>query len=97
MASIHGTVSTIFAVQISAPCSPCMNWLRLQFWDSIACWSHSLSVHDASEVPDRSKPSCSTSSVVMRMGDSAAMRSWSTSMDQSRSVSPFHCECLAFS
>ena len=27
---MSGTVCTIFAVQISAPCSPCMNWLKRQ-------------------------------------------------------------------
>ena len=74
-----------------------MNWLRLQFWLSIECWTHSLSPHFSSELPVRSNPSSPSSSVFMVIGDSRAMRSWSTSIDQSRSVSPFHIECLAFS
>ena len=95
MASIHGTVSTILAVQSSAPCSPCMNWLRLQLCCSTPHCVHSLDVHLASGVPVGSK------SMASQLGSAplanTAMASGSTSIDQSRSVSPFHCEFLAFS
>ena len=46
-----GTVSTIFAVHSSAPCSPCMNWESNQFWFSMPNFSHSLSPHVSSTVP----------------------------------------------
>ena len=96
MASIHGTVSTILAVHSSAPCSPCMNCDSDQFWVSIESWVHSLSSHFSNGVPLKSTPWRSIS--MRRMSEIAlANSSWSTSIDQSRSVSPFHCECLAFS
>ena len=72
-----------------------MNWLRLQFCCSMPHWVHSLEVHLASGVPVGSK------SMASQLGSSplanTAMASWSTSIDQSRSVWPFHCEVLAFS
>ena len=92
MASIHGTVSTIFAVQISAPCSPCMNWLRLQFWNSMPRFIHSLSPQLANGVWLRSMSPKLPSAMLSR-----ATCSWSTSVSHGRSVSPFHMETLAFS
>ena len=93
MASIHGTVSTILAVHSRAPCSPCMNWLSIQFCDSMPSCSHSFSSHFSNEVPARS------SSMALGLAAALAMTtaSWSTSVSQGRSVSPFHCEVLAFS
>src|SRR3546814_8809047 len=82
---------------MSAPCSPCRNCDRLQFWLSIWNWRHSLLVQLWSDVPLKSAPSASQPSTVGVIALSAASFSWSTSMDQSRSVSPFHCEFLAFS
>ncbi len=96
MASIHGTVSTIFAVQMRAPCSPCMNCDRRQFIDSTPSAVHSLSpkflngdsgwLWRYSNGPAEFEP-CSTLTTF----------SGSTSIDQSRSVSPFHWAVLAFS
>ncbi len=96
MASIHGTVSTILAVQMSAPCSPCMNWLRRQLMLSTPSSVHSLSPKFLS-----GDSGCSTTHwngpAAFEPCRSLMMRSGSTSIDQSRSVSPFHWEVLAFS
>jgi len=94
LASIHGTVSTILAVQTRAPCSPCMNWLSSQLLDSTPNSSHFSSVQCSIWVPDRSRL-CSMKPFWTALAATTA--SWSTSMDQSRSVSPFHWEVLAFS
>ena len=56
MASIHGTDSTILAVQIRAPCSPWRNWESVQFWLSTPKVTHSLSAHFSTGVPVRSNP-----------------------------------------
>ena len=53
--------------------------------------------HFSNEVPLKSAPSASQPSTVGVMGLWAAIFSWSTSIDQSRSVSPFHWLFLAFS
>ncbi len=95
MASIHGTVSTILAVQISAPCSPCMNCDSVQFCDSQPSSIHSLSPHLAKGVPDMSISCVNTPPLASELAITTA--SWSTSMSQGRSVSPFHWFFLAFS
>jgi hypothetical protein len=95
LASIHGTVSTILAVQSSAPCSPCMNWESIQFCDSTPTWSHSFSPHFSNGVPATSMVSGPTPPTPPALAITTA--SWSTSVSQGRSVSPFHCEVLAFS
>ena len=74
-----------------------MNWLSVQFWLSMPSWIHSLSPHFANGVPWRSIISDSAP----RPPNWAALASttsvWSTTVSHGRSVSPFHCECLAFS
>ena len=96
MASIHGTVSTILAVQSSAPCSPCMNCDSSQFWFSTPNCRNRFSSHFSSTVPAMA---ASSNLHLAGLASALAMttRSWSTSMDQSRSVWPFHCAFLAFS
>jgi hypothetical protein len=93
LASIQGTVSTILAATIMAPCSPCMNWLRLALKNSIPSWAYSFSLHAASGDPG----SCPASRVSASRGlsCSATTRSGSTSIDQSRSVTLLHCEPMA--
>ncbi len=93
MASIHGTVSTILAVQMSAPCSPCMNWLSVQFCISMPSSSHWASSQVAKQVPVRS----SSFEPPLASALAATTCSWSTSRCHGRSVSPFHCAVLAFS
>ena len=96
MASIHGTDSTILAVQTSAPCSPCMNWDSIQFWFSTPNSMHPFSSHFASTVPARAASShCIWAALASALATTTF--SWSTSMSQGRSVWPFHCAFLAFS
>ena len=94
MASIHGTDSTILAVQISAPCSPWRNWESVQFWFSTPNATHSFSLHFSSGVPEMSKP---TAWPPWAAAASITSFSWSTSVSHGRSVSPFHWAFLAFS
>ena len=47
----EGTVSVILAVQRSAPCSPCMNWLSVQRRFSTPNSSHSASPQCSTTVP----------------------------------------------
>jgi hypothetical protein len=93
LASIHGTVSTILAAVIIAPCSPCMNWLRLALKNSIPSWEYSFSLHKASGDPGSRPASRVTAS--NGLSCSATRRSGSTSIDQSRSVTLLHCEAIA--
>jgi hypothetical protein len=92
LASIHGTVSTIWAVQMSAPCSPCMNCESVQFWDWTPNSVHSLSPHFSNGVPARSmfRP------MPFWFWLSLATCSWSTSISHGRSLA-FHCDVFAFS
>jgi hypothetical protein len=98
LASIHGTVSTILAVHTSAPCSPCMNWLSVQFCDSMPNWIHSFSDHFSNGVPLMSIEASGPMPVApLAMALARTTCSWSTSVSHGRSVSPFHCDVLAFS
>ena len=97
MASIHGTVSTILAVQMRAPCSPCMNWLRVQFWLSMPSFIHCDSSHFSNGVPVTSKSARPRPSALFWSALAMTTRSWSTTVSHGRSVSPFHMETLAFS
>ena len=73
-----------------------MNCDSVQFWPSIASSTHSFSVHFAKGDPDRStaSPKNFTSSRFISLRANA---SWSTGVDQSRSVVTFHCDVFAFS
>ena len=93
MASIHGTVSTILAAVIMAPCSPCMNCERFALNISIPSCEYSFSVHVAMGEPGSVPATRATAS--SGLSCSATSRSGSTSMDQSRSVTLFHCEPMA--
>ncbi len=94
MASYHGTVSTILAVHSSAPCSPCMNWLRLQRRASMPNSTHSFSPHFSTGVP-----MYMVGSMPVPMAASSALMtaSRSTSVSHGRSVVAFHWPTLAFS
>ena len=92
MASIHGTVSTILAAVIMAPCSPCMNWLS---------WALKLSTPSAvSSLSPQfpiGEPSTSRAAAVSCMSGVllSTRPSGSTSVSQSSSVTLFHCELIA--
>ncbi len=97
MASIHGTVSTILAVHSRAPCSPCMNWLRRQFWPSMSSSFHSLGPKFRNGESGWAVASSRKRCIWGLPPISVASFSTSTSVSHGRSVSPFHCEDLAFS
>ena len=93
MASIHGTVSTILAAVIMAPCSPCMNCERLALKSSIPSCVYSFSVQVAIGEPGSVPATRATAS--SGLSCSVTSRSGSTSVDQSRSVTLFHCDPIA--
>jgi hypothetical protein len=95
LASIHGTVSTILAAVSIAPCSPCMNWLRLAFSVSTPNAVSSRSPHEAIGDPG----TCVAARASCRIGAWLwwTRASGSTSVAQSRSVTLFHCDPLALS
>ena len=69
----------------------------VHFWRSTPQASHWASSQVESTVPERSMPSEASPSTVGVSGLAAMSRSGSTSVSHGRSVSPFHCEFLAFS
>ncbi len=73
-----------------------MNWLSIQF-----CWWMPTSIHSFSPhfaIGDEWNASGRMlGSGIVICPISRASFSWSTSTDQSRSVSPFHCDVFAFS
>ena len=81
-------------VHTSAPCSPWRNCDIIHFCISMANSAHSLSPQLLTGVPGRSR---STEKRLDAALSSGPRRSRSTTVSQSRSVEPFHCEVLAFS
>ena len=73
-----------------------MNWDSSQFWFWIPNSMNRLSSHFSSTVPAMA---ASSQFIWDGLASALAMTtcSWSTSMDQSRSVEAFHCAFLAFS
>ena len=88
-------VTTILPVQSSAPCSPWRNWLIRQLnassWNCSHSFSPQLFTGEPSTWAMRSWKNVTAPDI------SRATFSGSTSIDQSRSVEPFHCDDFAFS
>ncbi len=95
MASIQGTVSTILAATIMAPCSPCMNWLSWALSDSIPRAVISFSPQLLKGEPGTSRAALATATVLVGAAEVASKRSGSTSVAQSRSVTELHWESMA--
>ena len=75
-----------------------MNWLSVQFWDSTPILIHSSGPNFANGVPAMASGATPTARPPMFcMALLTTTASWSTSVSHGRSVSPFHCERLAFS
>ena len=76
-----------------APCSPCMNWLRLAVRNSTPICVNSFSDHDA--IADPGTAAAARTSRITGVSWLATSASGSTGVSQSSSVTLFHCDALA--